>query len=215
MHYTYALVLTVLFFCSNAFGQDPLRFESEIQRFSTINTEEGVDLVIFTGSSSVRMWEGLEKDCNEHSVINTGFGGSHMSDLLYYIDETILAFNPVSVYIYEGDNDVAAEKKPEDILETTKLVVDKLLTFNPQIQIHFISAKPSPSRWQLKNEYLVFNSMLKTYCDSHEQLHYIDVWDDMINDKGRPDPNLFVADSLHMNRKGYLLWKDIICNGSE
>ena len=106
----------------NAMGQDPHRFDEEIKKIAALPVVEGEDLVVFTGSSSIRFWEDLSKDCQESKVVNTGFGGSHMSDLLYFLDQTVLRFKPTKVYIYEGDNDVSAEKTAKTILETTKQV---------------------------------------------------------------------------------------------
>lgn len=192
-------------------SQDPHRFDNEIQNFSKIHVPENEETVIFTGSSSIRMWNDLQSDCKGPFVINTGFGGSQMSDLLYFLDEAVLRFLPKKVYIYEGDNDIAEGKSPAQIMETTRLVVKKILDQNKDIQIIFLSAKPSPSRWHFKNAYLQYNFLLKLYCDTHRNLSFIDVWTDMINKDARPDPNLFISDSLHMNRRGYLLWKEIIC----
>ena len=205
----------ILFFLiigsNHLIAQDPCRFEKEINSFNELSVAENGKTVIFTGSSSVRLWEDLDKDCSEMQVINTGFGGSHMSDLLYFLDQTVLRFRPTVVYIYEGDNDISAEKSPEDVLTTTKQVVQKLLSINPAIYIHFIAAKPSPSRWKFKTAYEAFNDLLKAYTEGHPQLFYIDVWNEMLDIQGRPTPDIFIADSLHMNRKGYLIWKEIIC----
>ena len=138
-----------------------------------------------------------------------------MSDLLYFLDQTVLRFQPTKIYIYEGDNDLSAGKEPKAILETAQKISHKILALNSDAKIHFISAKPSPSRWQLKDKYIEFNSLLKKYCDNHDQLFYVDVWNPMLGDNGRPIPHIFVSDSLHMNRKGYVLWKDIICKDAE
>ncbi|WP_299684740.1 GDSL-type esterase/lipase family protein [uncultured Dokdonia sp.] len=212
--------IVVIFFLfiipfANLIAQDPNRFDEDIKKFTEIAISKGEELTVFTGSSSIRFWEQLQTDCNNTKVINTGFGGSHMSDLLYFLEETVLRFQPDHVYIYEGDNDIAAEKDLEDILKTAEQITAKILASNPKIKIHFMSAKPSPSRWKYKEKYLAFNSLLKTYCNSHKQLSYIDVWHPMLAKNGRPIPNIFISDSLHMNRQGYLLWKDIICSDFE
>jgi len=196
---------------SNSNAVDPHRFDGEIKKIAALLVPEGDGLTVFTGSSSIRMWEGIEKDCSGVPVVNTGFGGSHMSDLLFFIEQTILRFQPDKVFIYEGDNDIAAQKSPNAILKTTKQVTNKILKSNPDITIHFISAKPSASRWQYKEQYIQFNTLLENYCDENPQLFYVDVWNKMLNESGRPNPNIFISDSLHMNRKGYLLWKDIVC----
>jgi len=134
-----------------------------------------------------------------------------MSDLLFFLEQTVLTFTPSKVFIYEGDNYIAEEKSPEAILKTTKEVVSKILASNPSITIHFISAKPSPSRWKFKKQYEAFNALLKNYCENNQQIFYVDVWSKMLSESGRPNPDIFIADSLHMNREGYLLWKSIIC----
>ncbi len=192
-------------------GQDPCRFDKEIKSFNELPVAEDEEVFIFTGSSSVRLWEDLATDCDGVPVINTGFGGSQMSDLLYFLDQAVTRFRPVVVYIYEGDNDISAGKRPEDIMTTTKAVVSKLLALDSELRIHFISAKPSPSRWNYKLAYEVFNDLLKDYCDQRPQLFYVDVWNPMLDNQGRPTADIFIADSLHMNRKGYLIWKEVVC----
>jgi len=192
-------------------GQDPCRFEEEISAFNELRVPEDGEVVIFTGSSSIRFWENVDEDCSKIQAINTGFGGSHMSDLLYFLDQAVLRFRPSAVYIYEGDNDISAEKNPSAIIAVTKEVVNKLLSLNPALKIHFVGAKPSPSRWKYKAQYEAFNNLLKDYCEQHPQLFYIDVWNPMLDAQGRPIADIFISDSLHMNRKGYLIWKDVIC----
>ena len=209
------LFITILLpiFCAYMVkSQNPLRFEEDIEKFFEIEISDNEDLVVFTGSSSIRFWEDLEQDCHSVKVINTGFGGSHMSDLLFYIEETVLRFEPVKVYIYEGDNDIFANKTPKNILKTTKMVVEKIKAHNSKIEIFLISAKPSPSRWEFKNEYEDLNILFKKYSETKEGIFYIDIWKAMLDEKGNPKSNIFISDSLHMNRKGYLIWRDKICS---
>ena len=122
-------------------SQNPQRFKEDIEKFSKIEIPQNEDLVVFTGSSSIRFWEDLKKDCHSVKVINTGFGGSQMSDLLFYIDETVLRFEPVKVYIYEGDNDIFENKTPKSILKTTKKVVEKIHAYNSNCLLY---TSPSP-----------------------------------------------------------------------
>jgi lysophospholipase L1-like esterase len=39
---------------------------------------------------------------------------------------------------------------------------------------------------------------------------YVDVFTPMLNARGQPRPELFLADSLHMTRAGYLLWRALL-----
>jgi lysophospholipase L1-like esterase len=215
MNKTLLTFLLLIVINENLKAQDPHRFEEEIKIINELPATKGKDLTVFTGSSSIRLWKNLTRDCHGMQVINTGFGGSHMSDLLYFIEQTVLRFKPTKVYIYEGDNDIAELKEPKAILKTAKEVTNKILESNQNTKIYFISAKPSPSRWAFKEKYVAFNSLLKEYCDSNNQLFYTDVWGAMLDKNGLVAPHIFISDSLHMNRQGYLLWKDIICRDSE
>lgn len=193
-------------------AQDPNRFKEEITNLKKkIKLDSRSDITIFTGSSSIRMWDNLKSDCPNMNLVNTGFGGSHMSDLLYYIEETIINFKPHTIYIYEGDNDISSGKTTAEILLTAKEVVNRILSTLSKTQIYFISAKPSPSRWQFEKQYIEFNNQLRLFCENYEQVEFIDVWYPMINENGKPIPKIFISDSLHMNNDGYKIWQQVIC----
>ena len=202
------LLLFIFTHQGNLNAQDPLRFQEEIAHLDSINFDfdQSKDIILFTGSSSIRKWDSLSVYFPEYQIINTGFGGSQMSDLLYYTDVLVIKYAPVKVFIYEGDNDLAEEKEINEIMTTTKKLVKKLKKEIPGVEIIFISAKPSLARWELKNEYLEWNSAIKDYCSSKSYLTYADVWDVMLDDSGNPKADLFVKDGLHLNEKGYDLW---------
>jgi hypothetical protein len=192
-------------------AQDPHRFDEEIQKFASIEIPTGQETALFTGSSSIRFWKDLASDCSQFYTINTGFGGSEMSDLLYFINETVLRFKPKTIFLYEGDNDIVAGKSPKEILATTKEVIEIIQKELPYAHIYLISAKPSPSRWSFKKQYLKLNRKFKAYSKRNKHISYIDVWKPMLDAQKRPKASIFIEDSLHMNRKGYLIWRNEIC----
>lgn len=206
------LLFLVLYGCLSLHAQDPHRFDEDIQKFASIQVPTNQDIAVFTGSSSIRFWKDLESDCSQFYTINTGFGGSEMSDLLYFIEETVLRFQPKTIFLYEGDNDIVAGKSPKEIIATTKKVMDRIQEALPNATIYLISAKPSPSRWAFKKQYRKLNKKFKAYSNRHKMIYYIDVWNPMLDAQKRPKASIFVEDSLHINRKGYLIWKDQICN---
>lgn len=204
-------IFLVFFLFQSTFCQNPARFQNEIDLFKADKTDYSSvgNLVLFTGSSTIRIWIDLQKDFPDLTVLNRGFGGSCMSDLLYYADTLILQCRPATVLIYEGDNDIASGKKPEDIIaEAGKLV--QLIRQKLPSTICFISAKPSIARWNLKETYLDFNKLLKEFTLHQPNVYYLDVWDKMIGVDGNPKSDIFLEDGLHMNRKGYIIWKDIV-----
>lgn len=162
--------------------------------------------IVFAGSSTFRLWTTMQADLKNPTIINNGFGGSHYSDLVYYIDALVLNLKPSKLYIYEGDNDLADGEAPDRVLEEAKLLISTIKKLIPDIQIYVLSAKPSPARWDRKPAYSNLNMFMREYCDETEGVEYIDVWRAMLTPDGMPNPELFLEDQLHMNEKGYQIW---------
>ena len=43
-----------------------------------------------------------------------------------------------------------------------------------------------------------------------DDLYYADTASPMLTDAGRPNPDLFVEDGLHLNEHGYAVWKKVL-----
>ncbi|QBA64637.1 GDSL-type esterase/lipase family protein [Muriicola soli] len=165
--------------------------------------------VVFTGSSSIRLWDGLEQYFPEYRIINTGFGGSEAEDLLEYINPLILDYQPVKVFIYEGDNDIIFRRSPVRILKTTKKILAHIRTNLPHTEVVLIAVKPSPDRWHLRRRYQRLNQKFEKYASETQGVAFANVWDVMI--KGEElNESLFIEDGLHMNEKGYSLWYEVL-----
>ncbi len=187
---------------------DPLRFTKVVDGYKAADSVKmpHPNSVLFVGSSSIHGWKTLADDFPELDVINRGMGGSHMSDLIYYMDDLVFPYRPNAIVVYEGDNDITAGKTPEVVLEDYQTFVTRVFAKWPQLPIFFISIKPSLARIQHLENMALANALIKTYIDQHETLYYIDVFSAMLNDAGTPRPEIFSDDGLHMNETGYALW---------
>ncbi len=189
-------------------AQDPQRFMSEVAQVLGRNAGAGsTKPIVFTGSSSIRMWSDVQQRFPEYNIINTGFGGSQTSDMFYFAEELIIGYRPKQIFIYEGDNDLSEKKSPAQILSDT----DKLLKYirgrlSTRVQVAFITPKPSISRWHLRSEYEAYIRLLKDWAGKQKNVVCIDVWSPMIDTTGELKKDLFLEDNLHMNSKGYDLW---------
>ncbi len=195
-------------------SQDPLRFAEEVsaivKKYDSL-PDTSKENIIFTGSSSIRFWKNVPELFPKYQIINSGFGGSQASDLLHYLNELVLQYNPKKVFIYEGDNDLAEGKKSKEIIAEITEIIKKLKTHNNAIEIVLIAAKPSISRWKLKGSYKRLNKKFKKLSESDHQLFFADVWHPMLNSK-KVKKDIFIEDGLHMNAKGYTIWHDVIKN---
>ncbi|WP_190809334.1 GDSL-type esterase/lipase family protein [Flagellimonas sp. S3867] len=193
-------------------AQDDLPFYDEVKQIqeqvnSTWNSTKST--IVFTGSSSVRLWKDLQERFPDKQILNTGFGGSQSSDLELYLDELILNYNPEQVFIYEGDNDISNKKRPRAIKGTIHDIIEELLRKKPQMEIVLISAKPSIARWHLKRKYMRLNKRLHKLASEIKNVRYADVWSAMTN-KRKLKTHLFISDGLHMNHQGYELWYNVL-----
>ena len=196
----------------SGFAQDPERFKTDVEELENkhYNFSPDKKLVVFTGSSSIRMWEDIANYFPGYNVINNGFGGSQFSDLLYYYDDMIVKPNPEILFIYEGDNDLASNKKPGELIKEIKLLNKKIRQDLPDTHIVYISPKPSMARVHLKNQYISFNKKLKKFCAKQENTEFADVWYPMLDSKGNVFKDIFLEDGLHMNKKGYDIWGKVL-----
>ncbi|MCB1211108.1 MAG: hypothetical protein KDK97_17425, partial [Verrucomicrobiales bacterium] len=158
------------------------------------------------GSSSIRKWTTLAADFPGLPVINRGFGGSQMSDLLQYFDRLVTTYKPAQLVVYEGDNDLGASKSPEQVLADFKTFCAKVRAVFPDVPVHFISTKPSPKRIAIIDKQRQFNAMLVEYLATQQKMDFIDVFSLMLDESGKPVQTLFVADNLHMTPAGYAIW---------
>lgn len=204
--------LLIALFISSLSAQDPTRFQEEVQdialKYDSI-WNPTMETVVFTGSSSIRFWEELQEIYPEFQVVNTGFGGSHASDLHYYSEELILRFKPVKVFIYEGDNDLSERKRPGRILRDINKILDMIWEQNHGTEVVLIAAKPSLARWRIRRKYRRLNRKFERLATENPRVAFADVWSEMLQGR-KINPELFVEDGLHMNEKGYQIWKEVI-----
>ncbi|GAB3646386.1 SGNH/GDSL hydrolase family protein [Echinicola sediminis] len=192
--------------------ETPEHFRKEVSEIieNTPVPEDKNAVFLFTGSSSIRLWKDLNAYFPEFTIINTGFGGSQTHELLYYSDELIFRYHPQKIFIYEGDNDLASGKKPTTVLGTMKKLTDKISKTLPEAEIVFLSPKPSPARWHLKDKYEELNQLLEQYCKQTAKVSFINLWDILLDADGEPMEDIFLGDQLHLNKKGYDLWAESI-----
>ena len=184
-------------------------FENEIQAFEKMDLDNppGTGMILFVGSSSLRMWKDIDKVFPDFNVLNRGFGGSQTSDVIHFFDRVVKVYKPSKIVFYEGDNDIATGKSPAQVVADFKTfleLMDKDLAGTP---ICFIAIKPSPSRWELHNEMEEANKLIREICNQRPDLEFVDVYSLMLDQNGRPKPEIYISDSLHMNAEGYEIWK--------
>ena len=200
-------ILTVLF-SADLFAQDPLKFKAEVNEISKIPVDQDTvpTCILFTGSASIRLWKDIGSYFPGRKIINAGFGGSQVSDILFYNQRLIINFKPKQIFIYTGDNDLEARGCPGTIFKTARTLVESIRRALPLTEIVFISVKPSPARWEQRAEQRELNFLLKQYASQTSYVKFVDIWAKMLDANGQLRPELYLENGLFMNKSGYEIW---------
>jgi len=187
-------------------------FEKEILAFEAADKTNPppTGAALFIGSSSIRLWKTLAEDFPKHRVINRGFGGSQIIDSVRYAKRIVLPYKPRLIVLYAGGNDINNGKTPEQVAADYRAFVKAVHDALPETRIAYISIAPNPARWAQVDRVRAANSLIEAHTRTDDRLAFINVFPKMLGDDGQPRPEIYVADRLHMNPKGYELWCGII-----
>ncbi len=165
--------------------------------------------ILFVGSSSFTKWTDVQSYFPGFTIINRGFGGSSLPDMIRYENDIIFKYEPKQIVIYCGENDLAFSNtvSAQMLFERFKQLFTDIRTRFPKTPLIYISMKPSPSRWNMKEKMLEGNELIRKYLKKKKKTVFISVWNDMLGPNGKPMEDIFVADKLHMNAKGYAIWQ--------
>jgi hypothetical protein len=189
-------------------------WEPDIQKFEQLDKTETYsrEAVLFAGSSSIRLWSTLARDMDPYPVIQRGYGGAKLSDFAVYASRIFDPHQCRAIVIFVA-NDIAGtnkDKTPEEVASLSKKVIEIIRIKHPDTPVFWIATTPTPSRWNVWPEISKANDMIKAVCEGQKNTYFIATDSAFIKGKDKPAGELFRADSLHLNDKGYAVWTNII-----
>lgn len=193
---------------------DPDAWEPSIRRFEAQDRLKmpPVNGIVFTGSSSFTFWSTLAQDMAPLPVLNRGFGGAKIGDVVRYVDRIVLPYQPRAVVLFAGTNDVA-EPQPataQQVFDGYLAFVERVHAALPATDIYYIPITPTPLRWKLWPIANEANRLIEEHTRSDPRLRFIDLTDHLLRPDGKPDSSLYKFDRLHPNKRGYARWTAVI-----
>lgn len=192
-------------------SKDDSDFKREIQilKQKAIKKKDARDLIVFYGSSTLRLWKNVAKDFPDWNTLNLGFGGAFIHSLDKYFDVLFSKIQPKSIVLYLGGNDLTLGYSSSKIVDEILSFIKRIHSKFPKTDIYNISIKPSLERAGQLDKIKMINHRLKTRTDSLEYFHQIDFYQSLIlNNKIRKDH--FLQDGLHLNSNGYEVLKNCL-----
>lgn len=204
-----ALLITVL---AAPLGAAPEKWASAIDAFTKADAAQppAKDGVVFVGSSTIVKWTTLEKDFPGLPIIKRGFGGSLLSDSVFYADRIVIPYAPRTVVVYAGENDLQAGSTAAEVHAQFRAFIAKVHAALPQTRIVFVGMKPSPSRAKIHDKVKAANALIAGDCAKDARLRFVDIWNAMLDAQGGLRPEIFIADQLHLNAAGYAILAPLV-----
>lgn len=205
------IVLLLLVVAARSQNKEPFPFWDEVQKFKTTDSVSfpASNQILLIGSSSFTMWKDVQTYFPDRKILNRAFGGSTLADVIRYRYDVIFPYQPKQIVIYCGENDFASSDTV-----TVELVMQRFTTLYNYIRarykavpLAYVSMKPSPTRVHLLEKYKEANKRIKSFLATKPNTKFVDVYNAMLTASGEPMPDIFLADNLHMNAKGYAIWK--------
>jgi len=202
---------TLLFFITLvAKTQDSPAFWNDILAFKKQDQQNipALNSTLFIGSSSFTLWKDPDKDFPGANIINRGFGGSTLVDVIRYFYEVVYPYRPKKIFIYCGENDIASSDTitAEDVYMRFQTLYSMIHTNFPSSKVYYISMKPSPSRENMQNRFKKANMHIRKFLSTKKNAGYIDIYNSMLTPGGKMREDIYIEDRLHMNSKGYDIW---------
>jgi lysophospholipase L1-like esterase len=193
------------------------RAQSFLDEVNAFSKQDSLDApsknaILLIGSSSFTYWKDVATYFPGRVFINRAFGGSSLTHQIEYVEKVVYPYQPKQILIYCGENDIAASQ-----MVTADSVFNRFVRLHqlirkkyPAVRISFVSIKPSPVRAEFLSTVIISNKLIADFCRKNKKTDFIDVFSSMLNTEGKPMEELFIADRLHMNAKGYAIWSKII-----
>jgi lysophospholipase L1-like esterase len=210
-------ILNLLFvlLCIEAISQNTKpAFWQDIQNFRKQDSAQAPPAhpILFVGSSSFTRWTDVQNYFPGYTILNRGFGGSTLLDVLRYEEDVIFKYDPKQIVIYCGENDMASSDTitAQTVFDRFQRLFNEIRAVYPDVPVVFVSLKPSPSRWHLKQKAITINGRIENFLKNQKNAVFVNVWNVMLGADGKPKADLFVEDNLHMNAKGYAIWQKLL-----
>ena len=186
----------------------PARWEETIKQFEATDaaTPPPKGGVLLVGGSNARRWTNVSEYFPQHRVLNRGFGGARLTDVLHYTDRIVLPYAPKTILLNAGGNDLSAGTTPEQIRDAARAFVTKVHAALPETRIYCIGLPPVRRASTMPegfNTIRALNALLADLARTEKNVEFIDLFPAFLDEKGQHRAELFVEDGTHFSAKGY------------
>lgn len=192
---------------------DPSIYEQYyVNRVTTfMSTSNGYGKIVFLGDSltDIAEWNEL---LNNPDVINRGISDDTTYGALNRISE-ITRLDPPKIFIMLGINDIGKGLSTEKIITNYTKILETIKENCPETTTYVQSVLPINKdlfkTTTTNSQIMALNTSLKKLCKTFN-IKYIDLYSLFTLPNENKLYKEYTVDGLHINGKGYIVWKDAI-----
>lgn len=168
--------------------------------------------IVFVGDSITEGWHTLKEDLAGLGVkvVNRGIGGDTTPNLLYRLQEDVLALQPRALVIMIGTNDLGEHTTPEQIASNLRELLRRVRASYPEIPIAWCTVMPRRGDDDYPARIHDLNARIAELAKTDPRITLCDTFTPLAQPDGTSKPEDFVPDRLHLNPAGYAVWKQAI-----
>lgn len=164
--------------------------------------------IIFLGDSKTEGFP-VSEMFSDLRIKNRGIGGNTTQDVLDRL-ETITEGRPQKIFLEIGLNDLSNNLSPNKAFNNFSLICSRIKKETPETTLYVQSITPTGQGQKGLNPKInQYNSLVYKYC-SENNITYINIHHHFL--KNQELNKAYTIDGVHLNSKGYFLWKDLISN---
>ena len=190
-----------------SFYLDMTRYAETIEAYEQLPVETGK--VLLYGSSFFRNWgyDRAKEQWKRYAgldVVNHGFGGATVDELLYYYDRMVRPYQPTAVVLRPGHNDLTRGLTPEQAWFLTERLIAWLRTDWPELPIVILQVFDTKKYHNAQRiaQNAAYNQLMRDFAAANAGVSTVDL-DPFFHDENGELRDIFVEDGLHLTDPGY------------
>ena len=210
------------------------RFEDRIEKYEAVPVQTGKILfyghslftrcsfITIAGKDNPMLEDAVRMKDGTQAIVNHGFGTSSADDLLYYYPRMVRPYKPRALVLATMSNDIGFGYSAKEVMEILARIIQWAKADFPGIRIYCFNEEPTLKHkgqenlsTRIRAEY---NQLLEAFCAVTENCIYVPMekqsfyYEDSadIGDYNKVREDIFTADQVHMNPKGYEMFMDFV-----
>ena len=190
-----------------SFYLDMTQYAETIEAYEDYPVETGK--VLLYGSSFFRNWgyDRAKAQWKQHGgldVVNHGFGGATVDELLYYYDRMVRPCKPSAAVLRPGHNDLTRGLTPEQAWFLTERLIAWLRTDVPGMPIVILQVFDTKKYHNAERQALnaEYNRLMREFAAANTGIYTLDL-DPFFQNEAGELRDIFVEDGLHLTDAGY------------